>query len=58
MKLIQTLPVRAAGGGSDLPYAVIGIEENGGMWFGVLKYDGKQKDGGPLAVAWRPIDHE
>jgi len=53
--IVQVIPV--AGPGNALPYALIGLEEGGRIWYGNFVYPPTpQPDGGPSAVQWRPLD--
>lgn len=53
-KIIQMLPVARENG--TLPFAVLGLEEGGALWYGFFDYDGKAKDGGPSTVNWRRVE--
>ena len=52
-KMIQILP---SGKPEGLPFALIGLDDEGRVWYGTFEYGGKTPDGGPAAVLWRRVE--
>ncbi len=51
--MIQILPL---GKPEGLPFALIGLDDEGRVWYGTFEYGGKTPDGGPAAVLWRRVE--
>ena len=57
MKMIQILPVVGESGG--LPFALVGLDDEGRVWYGTFEYGGKKTttpDGGLTEVRWRHVE--
>lgn len=52
--LVQVVPLAMH---DRMPYAYLGLDTAGRLWYGRLAYD-NQQDGGPSKIAWRPIEEE
>lgn len=52
MKIIQILLTGQAGGS---PFALVGLDDDGHVWYGNFEYGGKETDPGPASIVWRLI---
>jgi len=51
--IIQILP---AGSQNNAVYGILGLEEGGRLFYGILEYAKPMpKDGGPTGIMWRPL---